>query len=92
MQWNHRLNIWDGDEWLVDIYDDQWLARQIVEDWGAGRPWDNNREVQITKYFRKRKSLFEPGNEISGDHPALCEKVWLRYSEFELHERSDVKW
>lgn len=89
MQWNPKLHIWDWDEWLIDIYDDPWMAKAAVESWGEGRSWDNNRELQITRCYKKRTTPEEPGEEIPDGNPAVCEKMWLRYAEFRLKERGD---
>ena len=89
MKWNEKLHYWEEDEWLTDIYVRLRLAREAVEKWGGGHGWDNNRELQITRYFRKGKTMFEPGEEVDRGDPALCEKVWLRYAEYTISERSD---
>ena len=91
MKWDAKLGIWSDDEWLVGIYDEMWLARCAVEDWGEGRPWDNKRELQITRYYKKRKSIFEPGEEILEGEPAVCEKEWMRYAAYNVFERSDAE-
>jgi hypothetical protein len=84
LQWDAKLHIWNEDEWPVEIYKERWLARRKVEEWGEGKPFDNNREMQITRYFRKRSTMAEQGQEITEGDPAICEKVWLRFAEFEV--------
>ena len=81
--------MWCEDEWLTDIYDDPWLARSAVERGGEGRPWDNDRELQITRCYRKRINELIQGEEIPEGHPAVCEKAWARYAEFPIKERGE---
>lgn len=87
-KWDSKLHMWVEDEWLVDIYGDLRSAREAVEIWGEGRPFDNNRELQITRYWKKRSNPFTPGEETEEGDPALREKSWMRYDEFEIRERS----
>lgn len=84
MKWNPDLRIWEEDEWLVGIYEQMWMARNAVEEWGRGRDWSNDRELQIIRYFRKRTKMFEPGEELTEDTDGVCEKIWLRYAEFDV--------
>lgn len=84
LQWNRKLNLWEEDEWLIGIYGEMQSARKVVEDWGEGRQWDSNLEIQITRYFGKRQNEFERGMEKMKGDPAVCEKVWLRYAEYDV--------
>ena len=89
MQWNKKLGIWQEDEWLVGLYPEEMSAKRAVERWGEGRQWDNPRELQITRYFRKQSAATGPAGESVRGDPAVCERVWLRYAEYTVNERSD---
>lgn len=67
------------DEWLCGLYLREIDAADNVEAFGGGKGWDDNRCLQITRYFGKPKSSFEPGDELE----TLVkggEKRWVRYA------------
>lgn len=88
-KWNRKLGIWIEDEWLVELFEVMRDAKDRVIEWGKGAPFDNNRELQITRYFGKACDIFGHGPELREGDAGVCEKEWLRYAEFEVHERSD---
>ena len=55
LEWDTKDRIWREDEWLFDIYRELWMARNAIEDWGNGRPFDNDREVQINEILQKEQ-------------------------------------
>ena len=66
------------DEWLCGLFLLENDARDAVEEFGCGRPWDTNRESQITRYYEKSSSSFEPGREVDAIVKG-GEKRWVRY-------------
>ena len=91
LKWNRKLGIWVEDEWLTDIFGTMRDAKDAVTAWGDGTPFDNNRELQITKCFGKASDIFHHGPELREGDAAVCEKEWRRWAEFEIRERSDAK-
>lgn len=61
----------------------------MLVEWAEGAPFDNNREVQITRYFGKSQDVFNHGKELKEGMIGVCEKAWLRYAEFEIQERDE---
>jgi hypothetical protein len=59
-------------------------ARDALIEWGEGAPFDNPRELQITRYYRKPPDIFSKGAELKEGYAGVCEKAWLRYAEFEI--------
>lgn len=91
MRWNRKLGLWIEDEWLVSLYFAMREAKEQVVEWGKGTPFDNDREMQITKYYGKPPDIFNRGPMLKEGEQGVCEKEWLRYAEFEICERSDMK-
>ena len=89
-RWNPKFGMWEEDEWLTDIFGRMADAKDALVRWGNGSPFDNERELQITKCFGKPPNVFTHGPELRNGDRGICEKVWLRYSEFEILERSDI--
>lgn len=77
------------DEWITEIYGDLFGAKDAVVKWAEGAPFDNDRELQITRYFGKPVSDFTHGPELREGVPGICETEWMRYAEYEIRERSD---
>ncbi len=86
MLWNERDRRWDEYEWLERICWTMRQARDCLCEFGDGRPYDNNLEAQITRYYGKRTNPFIRGPEKEKDDPDIREKEWMRYAAYEIAE------
>lgn len=80
---NGRSRKYESDEWLCKIYTTERAAKEAVREFGEGKDFDNERELQITRFFERGQTIFENGPE------SLCELSggncqWMRYQEYEL--------
>lgn len=84
LKWDSRKREWKEDEWLTQIYGELQEAKEAVMGFAEGRPFDNDRELQITRYFGKNLGIFERGNELPKEDPNVVMHEWMRYAEFML--------
>lgn len=86
MKWDPKTETWTEDEWLCRICWSEECARAFLEDFADGRPYDNNMEVQVTRYFRKRSNPFVRGEELPKGDPDAWERDWMRYCAYPIIE------
>lgn len=82
--WDPKKQEWQHDEWLFRICGDRWTALGDVLKFAEGRPFSNPQETQVVRYFRKRKNLLIRGEEVEKDDKDICEREWMRYSEYRV--------
>jgi len=71
------------DEWLIGVHASALKAREVVEAFGEGKPFDTNRDCQITRYHEKSNSDFELGPETLCPVKGGC-KEWVRYEPYSV--------
>lgn len=76
------------DEWLCGLYERERDAKDAVIAFGEGHAFDNSRELQITRYFEKRKDLFHEGRECLTAVKGGYQK-WMRYAPFVLRQKGE---
>ena len=86
LKWDPRTETWNEDEWLCKVCMTEEAARGYLEDFADGRPYDNNREAQVTRYFEKRSNPFVRGRELQKGDPGAWEKDWMRYNAYPVEE------
>lgn len=84
MQWDTKNKVWKEDEWLTQIYQSLKDAKDAVYRFAEGRPFDNDRELQVTRYFGKSVSPLINGKELEKGDPNIVEHVWMRYAAYTL--------
>ena len=84
MWWNEKLKRWDEDEWLTQIYEQLCDAREAVYQFANGKPFDGNRDMQVTRYFGKRTDPFYRGKELEKGDPEIVEREWMRYAVYNV--------
>ena len=84
MQWDTKNKVWKEDEWLTQIYQNFKDAKNALYQFAEGHPFDNDREVQVTRYFGKPRNGFDRGRELPKGDPDIISHVWMRYAEYKL--------
>ena len=59
-------------------------AKNALYKFAEGHPFDNDREIQVTRYFGKPKDAFDRGKELSKGDPNIVTHMWMRYAEYKL--------
>lgn len=83
------MKVWIEDEWLTDLYSDMVDAKNAVRRFAEGRPFDNERELRVTRYYGRNRDAFNKGKELAKGDPDIQRHEWMRYAEFIVHGRSD---
>lgn len=84
MKWDTKKKEWKDDEWLSQIYASLQEAKAAIENFAEGRPFDNDRELQVTRHFGKGADIFSRGEELPKDDKRVVLHEWMRYAEFQL--------
>ena len=84
LKWDKKKKEWNEDEWLTQIYGTLKEAKTVIERFAEGHPFDNDRELQVTRYFGESDKLFDRGEELSKDNPDVVMREWMRYAEYQL--------
>ena len=53
-------------------------------EFAEGHPFDNDREMQITRYFGKARNALDRGKELTKGDPNIVTHEWMRYAEYHL--------
>ena len=85
---NGRARRFADDEWVCNLYSEESLAREAVLKFGEGKSFDNNRETQITRYYKPGKTVFDKGEETDKSEYA-CYREWMRYTSMTVQESED---
>lgn len=86
MKWNLKTKCWEEDEWLTQIYGKLQEAKKAITDFADGHPFDNDRELQVTRYFGKSNALFDRGKELPKGDPDIVMHEWMRYAVYTIFE------
>lgn len=84
MKWDVKTSQWRNDEWLTQIYATLREAKEAIEKFAEGHPFDNDRELQVTRYFGKSHNAFDRGKELTKDDPDILTREWMRYAVYQL--------
>ena len=73
------------DEWLTQIYASMRDARNVIEKFAEGRPYDNERELSVTRYFGSGPDEFNRGMELEKDDPKIVSREWMRMAVYTIN-------
>ena len=86
LRWNKKTKMWIEDEWLTQIYGKLCEAKDVVVAFSEGRPFDNDRELQVTRYFGMSENPFNHGRELSKGDPQIVLHEWMRYAVYTISD------
>lgn len=85
LSWDAKRKRWNEDEWLTQIYASLREAKDAVMQFAEGHPFDNDRELQVTRYFGKSADPFNRGKELSKGDQRIVLYEWMRYAVFQVN-------
>ena len=86
LKWNLKTKCWEEDEWLTQIYGKLQEAKKAIADFAGEHPFDNDRELQVTRYFGKSSNPFEHGQELSKGDSRIVMHEWMRYAAYVISD------
>ena len=70
----------------MQIYGKLQEAKKAITDFADGHSFDNDRELQVTRYFGKSNALFDRGKELPKGDPDIVMHEWMRYAVYTILE------
>lgn len=86
LSWDAKQKKWNEDEWLTQIYASLREAKDAVMQFAEGHPFDNDRELQVTRYFGKSADPFNRGEELPKGDKRIILHEWMRYAVYTILE------
>ena len=86
LKWEAKEKRWKEDEWLTQIYGSLQKAKDAVIEFAEGHSFDNDRELQVTRYFGKDSDPLNHGEELKKGDPHIMLHEWMRYAAYQINE------